>query len=213
MKASYLLLTFFIGALAGVPLSQAVNLEVPGWVNSGCVNVTCTMPAEVFDVFKIGQAWYEKGTTVLCSSQLAGQSGCTNADPDFRVWIELTSNDTSKLVFVSDATLQGPAGAVPLNVGIPGDGVWPKWAYGGPFSFGLPPVAQELTFPPVDPLAANLWWDERCAIISCQGPVTTMDQATFNALLAASPFATAVHSVTLTMLDGTQFTGMTGPPQ
>lgn len=212
MKVSYLLLAFFVVALVGTPLPQSVNLEVPSWVSSGCVGVTCTMPAEVFDGFTIGQAWYEKGTPDLCPDQLAGQSGCVSADPDFRVWIELTSNDTSKLVLVADSTIYGPSGAVPLNVGIPGDGVWPAWSYGGAFAFGLPPVTQTLAFPPVDPVAANLWWDERCALVSCQGPVTLMDQAVFNALLAASPFATAVHSVTLTMLDGTEFTGTTGPP-
>lgn len=200
MKAAQLLSAFFLGVLS-LNVFQAQIPDTPTWVNDGCVSVVCTMPGEVFEGFRTGQVWYEKGTPDLCLDQSAGQSGCTSTDPDFRAWSEFTRLDGSKVVLVSDSTLYGPAQGTPLNVGIPGDGIWPAWSRGVEFTFGFStPTPQLPAVPPGDPQAWSDWWDLKYA--QCVAASTCV----------TGPVA-HTHQFTIVMPDGSTFIGNTGPIQ
>lgn len=194
---------FFLGGIFTVAVWAAQVPDVPAWILEGCADVVCVMPAELFDGFRAGQSWYEPGTPTMCADQAAGQSGCIGADPDFRAWLELTRANGSRLVLVADSALYGPAGAVSLNVGYPDDdGIWPAWANGGVFAFGLPPVQLPVSVvPPADSQAWADWWSASyvdCLTSGACGPVTVDPHD---------------HPFTIIMPDGSAFTGTTGPAQ
>ncbi|KKM72951.1 hypothetical protein LCGC14_1415470, partial [marine sediment metagenome] len=109
---------------------------------------------------------------------------------------------------------------------------WPGFALGSVFGVGLPvnTVGAQLPgIPTLDPQSWSDWWDLKMAACAAGEAACSplqgggvMDQTTFDNMLAASPFAAAVHpfSVTVTLtraqaLDAgdVTITGTTGPPQ
>lgn len=207
---------------------NAVNQQLheqPIWIVEACADpdVICTFPAEVFDGLAVGQSWYEEGTTLVCPPPPLGQrarAGCVSADPDFVTWLAFTRAGApiSRVILEADSTIYGPKlPATPINIGTPGDGIWPAYAYGAVFGWGFPiteTAPQAPDVPPGDKVAWSDWADRWCLTnATCASAGGTMTPAEFETMLQGSSFAAATHLVTFTQPDGTPVTVQTGTPQ
>ena len=231
-NAASLVVAFALGVIALDAFEQDQLHEHPTWILDACAAAPgrpadpCVFPVEVFDGVAVGLTAYEKGTPDICPAPAVNQrmgAACLTPDPDYVAWVALTRADLSKAIYEGGSPLRGPPRpAEPFWVGVPGDGVWPSFALGSVFGVGLPvnATAPQLPgIPTLDPQSWSDWWDLKMAACAAGEAACSplqgggaIDQPTFNTMLAASPFAAALHPFTFTV-NGVTITGTTGPPQ
>ena len=160
--AAIMFLGFSTGILALVELKSQLP-EHPPWIVGACAESPCVLPVELFPRLDVGGSWYEEGTTNPCPAPALNQlskGACVSANPYLVNWITFTREDGSKVVAAANSTFYGPPGADPLNLGVPGDGVWPLAALDGVFMYSaVPSEAQPPQVPDVPPGDKDAWDD------------------------------------------------------
>lgn len=236
IKTATYLLTFSLGVLALHAFQGAP--PTPSWVGVVCADGSpCIVtPTDSYEGLAFAIQWLmpdpqdPAGTAlpwVECPAPAPGvhpQTTCIGGSA-IAHWIVLTRGGPAHAtqavdhdVFaVTNSPIYGPGRGLSQPVPQP-------YALGAVMGFGLPANAiapQAPPVPPGDPAAWSTYLDSWCLTnptCGSAGGGGAMTQAQFDALLSASPFATAVHPFSFAItrgeaLDGDIIIGMTGPPQ
>lgn len=203
----------------------------PPWLTGGpnaiCDDASpCEMPTEVFAGVQLSIAWYEADGVTPCPAPAVNEHPQTpcGPDPQIRQWVAFSRGDqawlptsTDHVALVSQSALYS-GGPNPIGVAEFSNGS--NYALGAVVTFALPAsVVQAPQLPVLDAVAWQQWFDAACLQNpTCSTGGAGLDQPTFDAFLATSPFSTHNHGFGFTLtraesLDGVTHNGITSVPQ